>query len=338
MTGNMTLVVNSTTGSGTGNANVVNVNANGTLADTGNIGSNVTVAGILSPGTAAAPEGLLTLSGGNLTLANGASRSFNVANATSSNATSTVNLTSGTLFLGTSQTYNVNLNLGADITNQTYDLITTSNAYSGSSPTWNLTVNNKPALTTQTVAMSSNNDILQLTEQTILTITWTTPSSITYGTALSSTQLDATVGGGPQWCTARSRGRAERPRWPGVAGDLHAGRHDGLHDGDGHRAYDVNQATPTITWATPVAITYGTTVAGSESGDTENWVVNGSTVCGGRHFRLQSDGTTVPSAGGTTLPSDLYADRHDRLHDGDHLGVCLTVNQATPTITWATPM
>ena len=337
VTGNMTLVVNSTTGSGTGNANVVNVNANGTLAGTGNIGSNVTVAGILSPGTAAAPEGLLTLSGGNLTLANGASLSFNVANATSSNATSTVNLTSGTLFLGTSQTYNVNLNLGADITNQTYDLITTSNAYSGSSPTWNLTVNNKPALTTQTVAMSSNNDILQLTEQTISTITWTTPSSITYGTALSSTQLDATgsVAGAmvysPVSGTVLSAGAGQALQVTFTPADTtdYTTATDTVY-------IDVNQATPTITWATPVAITYGTTVAGSESGDTENWVVNGSTVCVAGTSDYSPTGTTVPSAG-TTLLFLTFTPTDTTDYTTVTTSVSLTVNQATPTITWATP-
>ena len=78
--------------------------------------------------------------------------------------------------------------------------------------------------------------------QAVPTITWAAPGAITYGTALSATQLNATgsVAGttvySPVSGTVLSAGRQ-----PGIAGDLHAGGHDGLHDGNVHGFYHCQQ-------------------------------------------------------------------------------------------------
>ena len=95
----------------------------------------------------------------------------------------------------------------------------------------------------------------------------------------------------------------------------------------------VNKATPAITWA-PAAITYGTTVAGSESGDTESWVVNGSTVTVAGTSSYSPAGTTLPSAG-TTLLSLTFTPTDTTDYTTAATTVSLTVNKATPAITWA---
>ena len=58
---------------------------------------------------------------------------------------------------------------------------------------------------------------------------------------------------------------------PDALGHLHAHRHDRLHhglrDGDDQRP----QATPTITWANPADITYGTALCGTQLDATSSW-------------------------------------------------------------------
>ena len=68
------------------------------------------------------------------------------------------------------------------------------------------------------------------------TITWATPAAITYGTALSATQLNA-IGrrGGDASCTRRRRHGAERGRGSDAVGDVHADRRGELLDGDRRR-------------------------------------------------------------------------------------------------------
>ena len=91
-------------------------------------------------------------------------------------------------------------------------------------------------------------------------ITWAAPADIVYGTALSATQLNATTDGG------RARSSTRRPR--GTV--LTAGAAQTLSvtftptDAANYTtatttvAITVTKATPTITWAAPADIVYGT--------------------------------------------------------------------------------
>ena len=69
------------------------------------------------------------------------------------------------------------------------------------------------------------------------TTTWATPAAITYGTALSSTQLNATESVAGMMVYSPGAGTVLSWRQPGVAHDLHTDGHDGLHNGDGHGRY-----------------------------------------------------------------------------------------------------
>ena len=95
-------------------------------------------------------------------------------------------------------------------------------------------------------------------------ITWANPAGITYGTALSATQLNATAS-----CQARSLTR--RP----VGTTLNAGT-DTLSvvftptdavdytTATANVSIVVSQATPVITWANPAGITYGTALSATQ--------------------------------------------------------------------------
>ena len=96
------------------------------------------------------------------------------------------------------------------------------------------------------------------------TITWSNPANITYGTALSGTQLDAT-GSVPGTFTYNP-----------VAGTvLHAGTKtlsttftptDSTNYTTATKSVNINvaQATPTITWSNPANITYGTALGNTQ--------------------------------------------------------------------------
>ena len=95
-------------------------------------------------------------------------------------------------------------------------------------------------------------------------MTWATPAAINYGTALSATQLDAASSTAGTFAYAPVSGAV-----------LTAGTHPlsvtftptDTADYTTAKAtvtLAVNKATPTITWATPAAITYGTALSATQ--------------------------------------------------------------------------
>ncbi len=87
------------------------------------------------------------------------------------------------------------------------------------------------------------------------------------------------------------------------------------------------QATPTIAWAEPVAITYGTALSATQ--------LNASSTVAGTIIYTPAVGT-VPTAGSKTLSVMLNpTDSTD--YTTATATVTLVVNKATPAITWATP-
>jgi hypothetical protein len=124
------------------------------------------------------------------------------------------------------------------------------------------------------------------------TLTWATPAAITYGTALSAAQLDATAGVPGTFTYAPAAGTV-----------LGAGTHTltvtftPTDSADYTTATDsvtltVNRATPALTWATPAAISYGTVLSGTQLDATAS--VPGS-------FAYAPAAGTVLSAGTQTL-------------------------------------
>jgi MBG domain/Bacterial Ig-like domain (group 3)/Putative Ig domain len=158
-------------------------------------------------------------------------------------------------------------------------------------------------------------------------ITWANPAAITYGTALGATQLDAT-----------STVAGTFAYNPAVGTTLTAGSHTLSVTLTPTDAVDyttatatatiiVNQATPSITWANPAAITYGTALSATQLDAT-------STVAG--TFAYNPIAGTVLTAGSHTLSVTLTpTDTID--YTTASATVSLTVTQATPVINWANP-
>jgi RHS repeat-associated protein len=160
------------------------------------------------------------------------------------------------------------------------------------------------------------------------TITWTPPTAITYGTALSTAQLDATTGVVGTYSYS-----------PALGTILTVGTHylsvtftptdtTDYTTATSVVILTVNKATPTVTaWPMASSINYGQTLASSTlSGGT-------ASVAGSFSFTTPS---TAPGAGAasqsvTFTPSDT-TDYNTVIGS-----VSVTVNKATPVITWPTP-
>ncbi len=166
-----------------------------------------------------------------------------------------------------------------------------------------------------------------LVNQSAPVITWATPASIVYGTALTNVQLDASSS------------------VPGVlvytpaAGSIPAAGTDTLSvtftptDATDYAtatktvSLTVTQAAPTITWAPPAAIVYGTPLSSTQ--------LNASSTIPGSFAYTPATGN-IPAAGTDTL-SVIFTPTDSANYAPQTATVPLTVTQAAPTITWATP-
>lgn len=173
---------------------------------------------------------------------------------------------------------------------------------------------------------------------TIPIITWPAPSPITYGTALSATQLNAAA-------FSPSVSGVSTPL-PGtfiyspVAGAIPTAGTDTLSvtftpSDTVHYASTsttvplvVSKTTPSATWATPASIIYGTALSSAQ--------LNANASVAGTFTYSPAVGA-IPGAGTTTL-SATFTPTDSTNYNSATVSVSLVVNKATPTITWPTPI
>jgi hypothetical protein len=168
------------------------------------------------------------------------------------------------------------------------------------------------------------------------TISWATPASITYGTLLSGTQLNA---------TAAVLGPLAVPSLPGtfayspaLGSVLPAGNQTLSVTFTPTDATDyttamatvtlaVSQATPTISWATPAAMNYGTLLSSTQ--------LNATASVPGAFAYSPAAGAVLPAGNQTLSMTFTPTDATDYTTATD--SVTLVVNQAMPTISWVAP-
>ena len=158
-------------------------------------------------------------------------------------------------------------------------------------------------------------------------ITWATPAAIPYGTALGAAQLDASSTVGGTYAYTPAAGVVL-----GVGSQILSVTFTPTDSGDYTTAtatvtLTVNNATPAIAWATPAAITYGTALSAAQ--------LDASSTVGGTYVYTPAAGA-VPTAGPQTL-SVTFTPTDSNDYNTATSTVQLTVNKATPVITWATP-
>jgi len=163
--------------------------------------------------------------------------------------------------------------------------------------------------------------------QTTPTITWNAPAAITYGTALNTTQLDATSTVAGTFSYSPAAGTVLTAGSHTITAAFTPTDTTDYTTATANVTLTVNQAAPAITWATPAAITYGTALSATQLDAT-------STVAGS--FSYSPVAGTVLTAGSHTITATFTpTDTTDyKTATGT---VTLTVNQVAPAITWATP-
>jgi HYDIN/CFA65/VesB family protein len=169
--------------------------------------------------------------------------------------------------------------------------------------------------------------VLLVVNKATPTITWSTPSAITYGTALSGTQLNATANVPGTFVYSPAAGTVLGAGTQMLSTTFTPTDTTDYGTVTTSVLLVVNKATPTITWPTPSAITYGTALSATQLDAT-------ASVAG--TFVYSPASGTVLGAGTQTL-STTFTPTDTTDYGTATTSVLLTVNKATPTITWSTP-
>jgi N-acetylneuraminic acid mutarotase/DNA-binding beta-propeller fold protein YncE len=162
---------------------------------------------------------------------------------------------------------------------------------------------------------------------TPLVITWPTPAAITYGTALSSAQLDATANVPGSFTYSPAAGTILKAGTQTLTATFTPTDTTDYNVTTATVTLTVNPATPTISWPTPAAITYGTALSATQLDAT-------ASTLGG--FIYSPAAGTVLSGGNHTL-SVTFTPTDTTDYTGASATTTITVNPARPAITWASP-
>jgi hypothetical protein len=172
---------------------------------------------------------------------------------------------------------------------------------------------------------SSNTAVVQATP----TITWNGPASITYGTALSATQLDAmaSVPGSftytPAAGTILTVGKNQTLSVQFTPTDT-----TDYTTANATTRITVGQATPKINWNTPASITYGTALSATQ-------LDAASPVAG--TFSYAPPAGTILTVGKNQTLSVHFTPTDSTDYTTANATTTITVLQAPPKITWNTP-
>lgn len=154
------------------------------------------------------------------------------------------------------------------------------------------------------------------------TITWSEPAAITYGTALSSKQLDATASVAGNFAYSPASGTVLNAGVQVLTTTFTPTNKTDYTTATASVTLTVNKATPTITWATPAPITYGSPLSSTQLDARAN--------VGGTWVYSPAAGTVL-TAGAQTL-SVTFTPTNTTDYTTNTASVNLTVNKATPTI------
>ena len=166
------------------------------------------------------------------------------------------------------------------------------------------------------------------------TVTWSNPSPITYGTALSSTQLDASssVAGTYVYMPAAGTVLGVGSNQPLSVSFTPSDTTD-YNNAVGSASITVTKATPTITWNAPAPIAYGTALSATQLNATAASALGA--VAG--TFNYTPAAGTVLGAGNGQALSVSFTPTDAADYNAATGGTTINVTKATPTITWNAP-
>jgi hypothetical protein len=161
-------------------------------------------------------------------------------------------------------------------------------------------------------------------------ITWSTPAAITYGTALSGTQLNATANVAGSFAYTPGSGTILDAGAQTLSTTFTPADTANYNTAAASVTLTVNKANQTISWSTPAAITYGTALSGTQLNATVS--VSGPSPAGALTYAPPAG--TILNAGSQTLTVTAAATTNYNQATGS---VTLTVNKANQTINWSNP-
>ena len=181
---------------------------------------------------------------------------------------------------------------------------------------------------TDTVHYTSATKTVQITvAKATPTITWAAPAAISHGTPLGATQLNATASVAGAFAYTPPSGTVLAAGAQTLAAAFTPNDTANYNNATASVAISVGKATPTITWAAPAGITYGTALGATQLNATAD--VPGT-------FVYTPPSGTVLNAGAQTL-SVVFTPTNTANYNGAAKSVAITVAKVTPTITWAAP-
>jgi hypothetical protein len=163
--------------------------------------------------------------------------------------------------------------------------------------------------------------------QAVPKITWAKPAAITYGTSLSSTQLDATASVPGTFVYSPPAGTILTAGTQTLSVTFTPTDSTDYTTDTDTVTITVNKSAPTVTWATPAPITYGTALSSTQLEATAS--VPGT-------FVYSPAAGAIPAGGSDTLKV-TFTPTDSTDYTTATASVTLQVNAATPTINWSTP-
>jgi hypothetical protein len=154
------------------------------------------------------------------------------------------------------------------------------------------------------------------------TITWATPATITYGTALSATQLDASSSVAGSFVYTPAAGTVLPAGSQTLSVTFTPTDTTDYTTATSSVTLTVNKAAATITWATPATITYGTALSATQ--------LDASSSVAGSFVYTPAAGTVLPTGSQTLSVTFTPTDATD--YTTATSSVTLVVNKAAPTV------
>lgn len=198
-----------------------------------------------------------------------------------------------------------------------------SSSVSGATGTHTFTVVAQDAVGNQSTPSTTTYAVAQATP----TVTWSAPAGITYGTALSAAQLDATANVPGSFVYSPAAGTVLTAGTQPLSVTFTPTDTTDYTTATASTTIVVSQVKPMITWSNPAGITYGTALSAAQLNATAN--VPGT-------FSYSPTAGTVLTAGTQTL-TVTFTPTDTTDYTTATASVLLVVSKAMPTITWPAP-
>ncbi|MGC2325109.1 MAG: choice-of-anchor D domain-containing protein [Candidatus Sulfotelmatobacter sp.] len=201
--------------------------------------------------------------------------------------------------------------------------VSLSSSVSGSVGSHTFTVYAQDAVGNQSAPSSVTYTVGQATP----VLNWSTPAAITYGTALSATQLTATASVVGAFTYTPAAGTVLTAGSHTLSVTFTPTDNTDYTTATATVLLVVKQAAPTISWATPAPITYGTALSALQ--------LNAAASVAGTFVYNPAAGTVLNA--GTQMLSATFTPTDSTDYSTAAATVPLVVNQAASVISWATP-